>query len=727
MKERRFFMLAVSRRKEGLRMPRGAVFTAHNLKRFAWAFLGAALFWNAGAACAQFSLGGDSPIKLEADQVDFLRDQGVVVAKGHVHVQEDAVNIYAENMRFDMGSRQLTAEGTVTWQQDNQEVRCRQLSYNLNTKKGRAEEVETNTAPWYYRGEDVLLEPNVIRLHKARFSTCDYPVGYEHYHMSASTITVRPGKTMTATNVVLYMGKIPVFYLPYFAKNMKDFRMPFQFDTGSSDYLGRYALFTINYLFTPVDYGSLYVDYFQKKGVGLGIRHEIELSPYAVLSLYGYQVHEKDTKEERWEARVRSLWAFSSHLQGRIEVDAPGDGRFSQDYTAARRDASLVSTQRQYDVSTTCNSRYFNLGLLWRRMETASGATTLMNHFERSAQYSPQVDFSIYPKSFIGQMGPKLDFQSTVTRQWLVSNGYYQTMGSAGYGIAQSWSPARTQSLYGRVGLQETFLDKSDLGITDKGNSRLVNTTENLTSRWLPFLTTSFSHQYARKLIHLLDVDQPLHGVTTNLLNGSMDCNFSTAIVSRTSTSYDFLTPHLDSGKRFSYLSEEFTCTPSRLVDFLTVANYSMVAKELKDFSEVLSVKSAQDMWRCRLSLNYMDPNVTTQGVTMTGLVKTLDVTYDLSVVLFTNYRLSLLEDFNLVNASFVSRQISVYRDLHDWEAEFGYTQPASENKTIYFRLNLKAFPGRPLTISESEMKRFSGYKQDSMGVLGETAAQEFR
>jgi hypothetical protein len=350
-----------------------------------------------------------------------------------------------------------------------------------------------------------------------------------------------------------------------------------------------------------------------------------------------------------------------------------------------------------------------------------------MEHFYRSAQYAPQVDFSLYPKSIAGSKGPKFDFQTTVTSRWLQSNGYYQTVGSAGYGIAQSWSPNRTHSLYGRVGLQETFLDKSDLGVDDKGNNRLVNTTENLTSRWFPFLTTSFSHQYSRKLIHLLETDQPLHGVTTNLLNGSMDCNVSTSIVSRTSTSYDFLTPHLDSGKRFSYLREEFTCTPSRLVDFLTVANYSMVAKELKDFSQVFSVKSAQDMWRCRLSLNYMDPNVTTQGVTMTGIAKTLDVTYDLSVVLFTNYRLSLLEDFNLVNASFVSRQISVYRDLHDWEAEFGYTQPASGNKTIYFRLNLKAFPGRPLTISESEMKRFSGYRQESMGELGETAAQEFR
>ena len=132
-------------------------------------------------------------------------------------------------------------------------------------------------------------------------------------------------------------------------------------------------------------------------------------------------------------------------------------------------------------------------------------------------------------------------------------------------------------------------------------------------------------------------------------------------------------------------------------------------------------------MWRYRMSLSYMDPNVTTQGVTVTSLTKTLDLTYDLSVVLFTNYRLSLVEDFNLVTASFVSRQIAIYRDLHDWEAEFGYTQPYSGNKTIFFRLNLKAFPGRPLTVSEAEMKRFSGYRQENMGQLGETAAQEFR
>jgi hypothetical protein len=572
-----------------------------------------------------------------------------------------------------------------------------------------------------------LFEPNLIKLHHARFSTCDYPVGYEHYHMQASTITVRPGKSISATNVVLYMGKIPVFYIPYFGRNMKDPRVPFQFDTGSSSYLGRYVLFTVNYLFSPVNYGSLYLDYFQKKGLGLGFRHEIELNQYSVLSLYGFHVTEKDTKQERWEGRIRGLWAVSSGLQGRVEADIPGDGRFSEDYSAARRDPSLVSTQRQYDVSETWNNRYFSLGVLWRRLETAAYDNSIMKNFQRSAQYAPQIDYSLFPVAMVGKTGPKFDFQIHTSRQWLVANGFYQTLGNANYGIGQTWNPTRTQTLYGRVGLQESFLDKSDLNMADRGNSRSATGQATWTSRWLPMFSTTFSENYARKLIHLLPTDIPLHGVSQNLMTGSMDCDVSTQVISRTSTTYDFLTAESSMTKKFSYLREELTWTPSRWMDYISVADYSIVAKELKDLSQVFSLKSPQDMWRYRFSVNYMDPNVTAQGVTATGLPKTLDVTADFSVVLFTNYRLSLLEDYNLINSSFQSRQISVYRDLHDWEAEFGYSQTVGSDKQIYFRLNLKAFPGRPLTVSETELKRWSGYRQDNAGQLGETAAEEFR
>jgi hypothetical protein len=523
------------------------------------------------------------------------------------------------------------------------------------------------------------------------------------------------------------MGRIPVFYLPYFAKNLRDLRMPFQFDTGNSVYLGRYALFTFNYLFSPVNYGSLYLDYYQRKGLGIGLRHEIELNPFSVLSLYGFYVHEKDTKRSRWEGRARGLWAVSSRLQGRVEADIPGDGLFSQNYSVSRRDASLVSSQRQYDLSATWNTRSFNLGLLWRRLDAASIETPEMDQFNRYTQSSPQMEFNLYPMALIGAKGPRFDFQTNITSRWVQTNRFYQTQGNFGWGLSQTWSPIKTHSIYARLGMQEAFLDKSNLNAGDRGNSRSMSASETWTSRWLPILTTTFTHQYTRKLIHLLPEDQALHGVSQNLLNASVQLTLSPYLTSRTSTTYDFLKGQGRMGMKFSYLREELTCTPSRWVDSLTVANYSIMAKELKDVSQVLSFKSPQDMWRYRFSLNYMDPNITAQGVTATNLQRTLDVSFDLSVVLFTNYRLSLLEDYDLVKSTFRSRRIGIYRDLHDWEAEFGYSQSVSADKRVYFKLNLKAFPGRPLTISDSELKRWSGYRDQSLGQLGETAAQEFR
>jgi hypothetical protein len=92
--------------------------------------------------------------------------------------------------------------------------------------------------------------------------------------------------------------------------------------------------------------------------------------------------------------------------------------------------------------------------------------------------------------------------------------------------------------------------------------------------------------------------------------------------------------------------------------------------------------------------------------------------------VAFTNYRLSVLETYDVVLARVTHRQVHLYRDLHDWEAQFGYSQSEGSNKQIFFRLNLKAFPGRPLTVSESEMKRFTG---SNASELVESTARQFQ
>ncbi len=647
-----------------------------------------------------------------------------MTAVGRVHVQQEGVHVYADTIRYDLASQQLTAEGHVAWQQDGQEIQARSLTYNLSTRKGIAEEIRTTTPPWFYRGKEVILEPGVVRLKGARFSTCDYPLDYEHYHLKASSITVKPGRSFSARNVVLYMGKVPVFFLPVFGKDLRDRRMPFQFDTGSTEFLGRYGLITSNYLFSPANYGSMYVDYFQKKGFGFGLRHEIELNPFSVLGLYGYYQREKGVGDDRWEGMARGRWAFSSRLQGRIEALIPGDGWFSQQYYPARREA-LVSSQRQFDASATWSPKGYTLGVLWRRMESASYDPLRKFDFTRTLQVMPQVDLTFSPRPLVGRGGPLADFSAHLTRQWTQSNDFYQMLASAEGGLSKTVTPVKGQSLYGRAGLRASFQDKPNLGSTEKtGENRSMTSQASWTGRWFPSLSTSLGWYYDRKLIKLLPSEIAHHGVSQNQLNGTIEWNWRSRVVSRTATTYNLLTDVDSAGKRFSYLQQNLTIIPSRFFESLTMANFSMVAHELKDVSQVLTLRNSKDMWRFRLGFNYVDPRVTPLGMDPVMYPKSVNLTTDLSFVFFTNYRLSVLETYDVESANVTNRQANLYRDLHDWEAQFGYSRSEGSNKQVFFRLNLKAFPGRPLTVSESEMKRFTG---SNASELVESTARQFQ
>lgn len=690
-------------------------------------FLG--LAW-ASFAGAQGSLSPGQPVKLQADHLEYLKDQGIVTARGRVHVQQGSIDLYADVVRYDLNTQEVKADGQVMFQDGEQTVQAQSFVYNLGTQKGGAFDIESASPPWLYSGQEVSLEPGKVILRGARFSTCEYPEPQRHYHMRASRIVVRPGKSLVARNMVLYIGKVPVFYFPFFYRNLRDYRVPFSFDTGKSDYLGRYGLITTNYLFSSVNYGSLYTDYFERKGWGFGTRHEVELNKYSVLSLYGYRVKEKDTGIARWESRARGTWALNNRLDGRLDVSYPGDGRFSQHYSATRRDPFIVSTLRQYDASASYRGGGFTMGLLFSRAELANPEPEKSTVFDRYSQTAPRGTFNLFPRRLVGRNWLKWDLNTTVERTWTKTNGFYLTRGSAEAGISQSLLLGRTQTLYSRWGLQETFQDKSDKFAHNKGNSRYYSATHTLTSRWTRFWSTTLGHQYRRKLQHLNPQGEFNNGLEQSMINAASDLTAGALLRARTSTTYDMRprvlgATHRD--QRFSYLRQEFYLTPSTRFDTSVMANYALRPKKIKDVMTVLSLRSSRDMWRLRFSGNYMDPRVSTLMFSPLAGKETLDFGAELTFVLFTNYRISVSETYDMATAMWKSRNYSLYRDLHDWEAELNYSQIEGQDKRLSFRLNLKAFPGRPLTVSESELKRWTNMKNQNAAELIQTGTRELQ
>jgi len=65
------------------------------------------------------------------------------------------------------------------------------------------------------------------------------------------------------------------------------------------------------------------------------------------------------------------------------------------------------------------------------------------------------------------------------------------------------------------------------------------------------------------------------------------------------------------------------------------------VYSAIKDLNTVLNFRSPRDMWRFRLSGNFVDPNVTNTGRVDTGLTPTFEVAGEVDFAFFTSGKLT--------------------------------------------------------------------------------------
>jgi len=122
-----------------------------------------------------------------------------------------------------------------------------------------------------------------------------------------------------------------------------------------------------------------------------------------------------------------------------------------------------------------------------------------------------------------------------------------------------------------------------------------------------------------------------------------------------------------------------------------------------------------------------VDPNVSNTGYINQGVsppeTPTFEIAGEVDLALFTNYRISALETYDCTNAVFESRSISLYRDLHDWEAQIGYSNDPTNGEQLFFTLNLKALPGKPISVSDQQLQNLNGIR--NQGLTG--SASQFQ
>jgi LPS-assembly protein len=189
--------------------------------------------------------------------------EGVLVRYG------DAV-LTAERAALDYKTGEVIADGDVRIQQGGQFYTSQHVRYNFLTHQLQAEEFRTGETPVFAAGEGLSgdLTNHVYTATHSRLTTDDE--ANPEFYVRARRIVIIPGKKVKAYDAVLYVKGVPVFYFPYYSRNIGPRSNNFNFLPGYRTLFGPFIL--SDYTWYPNDDVDviMHLDYRQKRGPSAG-------------------------------------------------------------------------------------------------------------------------------------------------------------------------------------------------------------------------------------------------------------------------------------------------------------------------------------------------------------------------------------------------------------------------------------------------------------------------
>ena len=217
---------------------------------------------------------------------------GLWTGTNGIYVHYGRATLTADTAVLDPKSGEVVADGHVRIESGDMLWVGDHIRYNFLTHQMRSEQFRTGRWPVFASGTDLTGNSSnrVYVADQAMVTTDD--VADPVIQIRASRIKIIPGKVVQMWNALLYVGGVPVFYFPYYQRNLGPRANNF---TTSPGFRGSYGAFLLNtytwYLGDDAD-GKIHVDYRSKRGVGLGPDANLHLGDWGQVGFKYYYVHD---------------------------------------------------------------------------------------------------------------------------------------------------------------------------------------------------------------------------------------------------------------------------------------------------------------------------------------------------------------------------------------------------------------------------------------------------
>jgi len=652
-------------------------------------------------------------ISLIAEYITYekIDEEDLVIAKGEALLKYQDIEIKADYLKINLTTNLLFASDKVLFKQDETETYCEELSYNWKTKKIillklKAELTgEGVEGKIYYQGEKMENFPKTVELTEGSFTTCE--LEEPHYHIVAKELIIYPKDKIIARNISWYEGKTKIITLPYFLIFLdRKTQLPILPKIGQNSKDGWFIKTYFNYYIDEKSYGTLYIDWLEKKGIGLGVEHTLEIGDEnnsGETSFYLYQIKEKDTDKFKLTGKLNYKQEFiEENIKTQVTLDYSGTkAKGSAPYNILKSQFSLDKDGEKYNLKLT--GKYNFSGKEIEDLDI-DGNITLKHNYIFSDELNSALTLVYTDKNPADQEAdrefkPKweLKFKGKGYTLNMITEKRFDIDGDL-------YTGENISKIIDR--LPEFVFKNSSATI---GDTKITYNIEASVAHFYEAATEedNWRGEYIVNLKRPFDLsknitltpsgifrqDVYLTGEARYLVGGKIDLkassdnNFISSTLSYnynksegpTPFNFDYITPLTETA------SGKLTLKPSEKIKLDLSTSYNFVTENFGNLVGKLEYKPKDD-WKMNFSSSY---NLNTKEWT-----KKINSTLDLQ--LSDDWRIKYkgivdLEDFKLTNSV-----VGITRDLHCRELTINYKQAT---KSIWVEFFIKAFPTEKITI----------------------------
>lgn len=341
-----------------------------------------------------------------ADETLYDKNNGVASITGNVEIYiEDGQTtrvIKSQDVQVYIKEQILVSKGETVIEDDKGVFTSQGVKFDLASKAVIMEDISVNYPPIRVLSTK-KLDANDGRyiLRKAHITCCDYTK--PHYTLYVGKADLIPGDRIWATNAVVKLGKIPVFYLPFVYRSLNTDRLFTTYvDFDQSDNTG--FGFLTSTVYSKNDFvAKANLDYYTKSGFGYGAEIAYEDPQRFRGSLQAYTIYDKVQEDQRWGIDGGYWWEvadtsdslnkgsgaiYFSQFETRNVSDADFNDDFfrSNPYVVSPDQITRLSVVRQSSNST------FRVGYTNREELNEADKT-----YSNAEEYAPKVDLVFNP------------------------------------------------------------------------------------------------------------------------------------------------------------------------------------------------------------------------------------------------------------------------------------------------------------------------------------------